>query len=373
MMNEDLKYILALMSIKGIGSIRARHLIDAFGSAKAVFEADGSLLTNIPNVRQSLLEGRNDAALMMRIEKELQFIEAHHIKTHIYGQADYPTRLTECPDAPTLLFQLGETDLNKAKMVSIVGTRNSTQYGRDLVHRFVTELKSMVPDVIIVSGLALGIDVESHKAALENAAPTVGVVAHGLDRIYPIQHRTIARQMVHEGGSIVTEYLSGTTPERGNFLARNRIIAGLADAVIVAESKDKGGSLVTASIALDYVRDVFAFPGRVGDERSRGCNRLIRLNRAGLITCAEDFVEAMGWNAADEGGKSFQQSIPFEEENLSPNERLVIDALRERGDLHITQLADATNLERSILLETLLDLEMVERIRNTPGGLYQLK
>lgn len=143
--------------------------------------------------------------------------------------------------------------------------------------------------------------------------------------------------------------------------------------MIVAESKDKGGSLVTASIALDYVRDIFAFPGRVGDERSKGCNRLIRLNRAGLITCAEDFVEAMGWNAADEGRKSFQQSIPFEEENLSPNERLVIDALCERGDLHITQLADATNLERSILLETLLDLEMAERIRNNPGGLYQLK
>lgn len=372
-MNEDLRYILALISIKGIGSIRARHLIEAFGSAKGVFEADAQMIANIPSISQALLEGRKDNALMDRIDHELKFIESHHIKPLIYGAENYPKRLLECPDAPSLLFQLGNTDLETNHIVSIVGTRNCTQYGRDMVHRFVSELKEAIPEVIIVSGLALGIDVESHKASLENLIPTVGVVAHGLDRIYPTPHRNIAKQMIMQGGSIVTEYLSGTTPERGNFLARNRIIAGLADAVIVAESKDKGGSLVTASIALDYNREVFAFPGRVGDTRSEGCNRIIRLNRAGLITCAQDFIEAMNWDTSHCQQKSIQHSIPFEEENLTPNARLILDALRDRGDLLLSQLSDATGLDHATLYEELLDLEMDGKIRSTPGGLYQLR
>lgn len=220
-MNEDLRYILALISIKGIGSIRARHLIEAFGSAKGVFEADAQMIANIPSISQALLEGRKDNALMDRIDHELKFIESHHIKPLIYGAENYPKRLLECPDAPSLLFQLGNTDLETNHIVSIVGTRNCTQYGRDMVHRFVSELKEAIPEVIIVSGLALGIDVESHKASLENLIPTVGVVAHGLDRIYPTPHRNIAKQMIMQGGSIVTEYLSGTTPERCNYLIFN--------------------------------------------------------------------------------------------------------------------------------------------------------
>ncbi len=372
-MEEDLRYTLALMSIKGIGSIRARHLIEAMGSARAVFEADAGLLCNLPSIGQALVEARNDAKLMDRIDRELKFIEDHRIKAHIFGQEGYPQRLKECPDAPTLLFQLGNTKLDSQRIVSIVGTRSCTQYGRDLVNRFVHELKTQVPDVIVVSGLALGIDVESHKASLQADIPTVGVVAHGLDRIYPRIHREIAKQMIQHGGSIVTEYLSETpiAPER--FLSRNRIIAGLADTVIVAESKDKGGSLVTASIALDYNRDVFAFPGRVGDSRSEGCNRLIRLNRAGLITCAQDFIEAMNWGTYNAQQKSIQHSIPFEEEHLSNNARLVIDTLRDRGDLLLSQLSEATGLDHATLYEELLDLEMDGKIRSTPGGLYQLR
>lgn len=372
-MNQDLRYILALMTIKGIGSIRARHLIEAFGSAQAVFEADASLITQIPSISQALLEGRNNQKIFQQADQELQFIEQHHIKTLIYGQEGYPHRLLDCPDAPTLLFQVGQTNLDATRIVSIVGTRNCTQYGRDMVHRFVKELKEMVPEVIIISGLALGIDVESHKASLDNDVPTVGVVAHGMDRIYPSQHRSIAQQMVKQGGSILGERTTYDPFERSCFLSRNRIIAGLADATIVAESKSKGGSLVTASIANDYGRDIFAFPGRVGDSRSEGCNRLIRLNRAGLITCAQDFVEAMNWDTAANGTHAIQQSIPFEEENLSPTERLIIDALRDRGDLRISQLSDATNLDHATLLEVLLDLEMNGKIRNCPGGVYQLR
>lgn len=365
--------LLTLLSIRGIGSIRARHLIEAFGSAQAVLDAPKDQLLQLGNIGQLILERVSDPKTEKRIEDELAFIEKNHIRPLIYGEEGYPKRLLECEDAPALLFQLGDTPLDETRIVSIVGTRNCTQYGRELVHRFVSELHEAFPNVIIVSGLALGIDVESHKAALSCGARTVGVIAHGLDRIYPSQHRSVAKEMLLNQGSLITEYMTGTEPERGNFLSRNRIIAGLSDAIIVAESMDKGGSLVTASIALDYNRDVFAFPGRVGDSRSEGCNRLIRLTRAGLITCAQDFIEAMNWETSHCQKKSIQHSIPFEEENLTPNARLILDALRDRGDLLLSQLSEATGLDHATLYEELLDLEMDGKIRSTPGGLYQLR
>ena len=365
--------LLSLMSIRGIGSIRARHLIEAFGSAQAVLNAPKEQLMQLGNIGQLIIDRPSDALTEKRIEEELQFIEKNHIRPLIYGEEEYPKRLLDCQDAPALLFQLGDTSLDDKHIISIVGTRSCTQYGRDMVHRFVNELNEAFPDLIVVSGLALGIDVESHKAALDCGARTVGVVAHGLDRIYPSQHRSVAKEMLQNQGSLITEYMTGTEPERGNFLARNRIIAGLSDAVIVAESKDVGGSLVTASISLDYGRDVYAFPGRVGDSRSEGCNRLIRLNRAGLITCAQDFIEAMNWDTSHCQKKSIQHSIPFEEENLTPNARLILDALRDRGDLLLSQLSEATGLDHATLYEELLDLEMDGKIRSTPGGLYQLR
>lgn len=369
-----MRSLIALTTIPGIGSIRARHLIEVFGSAQAVLDAPAEALLRAGVVGQRVLEGRQNHRLFELADRELSFIQAHHIRTMIYGQEGYPQRLLDCPDAPTHLFQLGDTPLDKQHFVAIVGTRQCSQYGRDLVHRFVADLRDAVPDVTIVSGLALGIDVESHRASLATNTPTIGVVAHGLDRIYPYQHRDIARQMIQNGGSIVTEYLSGTQPERGNFLARNRIIAGLCDAVIVVESQERGGSLVTASIALDYQRDVFAFPGRISDDRSNGCNRLIRLNRAGLITCAQDFIESMNWNStASAKPTSIQHSIPFEEDHLTADARLIVDTLRDRGDLLLSQLCDITGLDHTTLYEALLDLEMDGKIRSTPGGLYQLR
>ncbi len=370
---EQLRYILALNAIRGVGSIRARHLIDAFGSAQEVFEADTNLLLQAGAIGQFVLEGRGNSKLFEDADREIEFIENHHIQTMVYGQKGYPKRLLNCPDAPTILFKLGSINLESTHVISIVGTRQCTQYGRDNVHRFVSELHEAIPDTIIISGLALGIDVESHKAALENQIPTMGVVAHGLDRIYPYSHRGIAKEMIHQGGGLITEYVSRTQPERGNFLARNRIIAGLADAVVVAESKEKGGSLVTASIALDYGRDVFAFPGRVSDDRSNGCNRLIRLNRAGLITSAQDLIEAMNWQTANRPA-GIQQTLNFEEEHVSPLGHQILDILRDRGDMRLTQLTDILpDTERTALLEALLDLEMSDKIRNTPGGLYQLR
>ncbi|MBR5714963.1 MAG: DNA-processing protein DprA [Bacteroidales bacterium] len=365
--------ILVLSSIRGIGSIRARHLIDAFGSAEAVLNAEPALLLQAGAVGQMVIDGRTNAQLFDDARRELDFIEAHNIRPLVYGQEGYPKRLLSCPDAPTVLFKLGDTDLETKHVVSIVGTRQCTQYGRDIVHLLVKELHEALPEVIIVSGLALGIDVESHKAALENGVPTLGVVAHGLDRIYPYNHRGIAKQMIQQGGGLLTEYVTSAPFERGNFLARNRIIAGLADAIVVAESKEKGGSLVTASIALDYGRDVFAFPGRISDDRSNGCNRLIRLNRAGLITSAQDLLYAMNWQPTQQP-QAIQQTLNFEEDHVSPLGRSILDILRDRGDLRLSQLSDILpDVERTALLEELLDLEMSDKIRNTPGGLYQLR
>lgn len=372
-MNEDLRYTIALMSIKGVGSIRARLLIESFGSAQAVFEAKSRELERVPYVGQNLLAERNRPELFEQADKEIEFIANHHIKALIYGQPDYPKRLLECPDAPTLLFSLGDADLDAPHIVGIVGTRNCTQYGRDMVNRFVEEMQSSLPNTLIVSGMALGIDICAHKAALTHQLPTVGIMAHGLDTIYPSVHRNTAREMIQKGGGLLTEYPTSTRPERTNFLARNRIIAGLSDAIVVAESRDKGGSLVTASIALDYNRDVFAFPGRVNDDRSKGCNRLIRLNRAGLITCAQDLIEAMGWQKFSTSSNAIQQSIPFEEENLSSNSRLILDALRTHGDLHLNQLIETTHLDHSTLIEELLDLEIDDRIHLAPGGIYRIR
>lgn len=371
---DELRYLLALRSIRGIGDAITKLLIEKFGSAEAVLKADRASLHSLPpHIGQLLIDGMANGYVFDRADKEIRFMENHHIQALRYGDPDYPHRLMECPDAPLILFQLGKPVTEKKRMVGIVGTRQCSQYGRDVTTRFVGDLHEQEPDLTIVSGLALGIDITAHRASLQYGVPTIAVVAHGLDRIYPSQHRDDARRILADGGAIVTEYLTGTEPERGNFLARNRIIAGLSDAVIVSESKAHGGSLVTASIALDYNRDVFAFPGRVGDSRSEGCNRIIRLNRAGLITCAQDFVEAMGWENANAHQKSIQHSIPFVEDNLSPNARLIVDALRDQGDMLLSQLSEATGLGHAALYEELLDLEMDGKIRSTPGGLYQLR
>ena len=364
---------LVLSAIRGVGSIRARHLIEAFGSAEAVLDSDPSILLQVGVAGQMVLDSRKDTRLFDNAQREIEFIQAHHIQPLVYGQEGYPKRLLACPDAPTILFKLGDIDLETKHVISIVGTRQWTQYGRDIVHRFVKELHEALPDLIIISGLALGIDVEAHKASLENGIPTIGVLAHGLDRIYPNNHRSVAKQMIQQGGGLLTEYVTSAPFERGNFLARNRIIAGLADAIVVVESKEKGGSLVTASIALDYGRDVFAFPGRISDDRSNGCNRIIRLNRAGLITSAQDLLYAMNWKS-DNNPTAIQQTLNFEEDHVSPLGRKILDILRDRGDLRLSQISDfLPDAERTALLEELLDLEMSDKIRNTPGGLYQLR
>lgn len=379
MTDEELRYTLALVSIKGIGSMKARHLIEALGSAESVMKCDTRTLLHAGSIGELVMNGRNQGALE-KADQELQFINDHHIKVLKFGEEGYPKRLLECPDAPTLLFYLGNTNLDSKHIVSIIGTRACTQYGRDNVDRFVYDLKQAIPDTIIVSGLAIGVDIAGHRAALQHGLKTVGVVAHGLDRIYPTAHRSEARQMIEQGGGIITEYLSGTEPIAGNFLARNRIIAGLSDAILVAESREKGGSLVTANIGFDYNRDIFAFPGRIGDDRSKGCNNLIRRNKASLITCAQDLIELMDW---DQDTKPHQLTIDFGDqqynegngntEMLDATARRIMNALQQYGDMRSSQICDRTGEDSLVVTEKLFDLEMAGLIRSMPGGVYRLK
>lgn len=379
MTTEELKYTLALVSIKGIGSMKARHLIEALGSAEAVMTCDSKTLLHVGSIGEMVINGRNLGALN-KADQELQFITNHNIKVLKYGEEGYPKRLLECPDAPTLLFYLGNADLDSKHIVSIIGTRSCTQYGRDNVDRFVYDLQRALPNTIIVSGLAIGIDIAGHRAAMQHGLKTIGVVAHGLDRIYPTTHRSEARMMVEQGGGILTEYLSGTEPIAGNFLARNRIIAGLSDAILVAESREKGGSLVTANIGFDYNRDIFAFPGRIGDDRSKGCNNLIRRNKASLITCAQDLIELMDWDTemkpkqlTFDFGDSQYNEIQESTQILDATARRIMTALQQYGDMRSSQICDKTGEDNIVITEKLFDLEMAGLIRSMPGGVYRLK
>ncbi len=366
---ETLRYAIALCRIKGIGDVLARKLIENFGSPEAIFREKPETLALIPRIGTQLALGVTDRSLLEIADKEIAFISQNGIDSFYFEDEEYPEQLRDCTDAPLLLFYKGETELKGKRFVSMVGTRSCTQYGIDLIENFLQEMAALAPEVVIVSGLAYGIDVNAHKSALKNGLSTIGVLAHGLDRIYPYVHRQIAKQMLEQGG-LLTEYLSETNPDRGNFLARNRIIAGLSDATIVVESADKGGSIVTANIANTYGRDVFAFPGRTSDRYSEGCNRLIRQNRAALITGASDFLELMNWLPDSPGEQEIQMEIPFD---LSSEEQQIVELLTRYGEMHLNRLVVETEIPISELTGILMELEFRNMVRPYPGGMYRLK
>lgn len=367
--DDEVFYSIALTSIKGVGPIIARRLIEEFGSATQLFKEKPEILSCIPRFGDELAKGCRSCKILDTAEQEMEFIRKHQIKSLLFNDPDYPERLRDCVDAPSLLFYKGNADLNAEHIVAMVGTRNSTPYGRDLIEQFTRDLAAQLPDTIIVSGLAYGIDVTSHRGALQNGLDTIGVVAHGLDRLYPDAHRSVAKEMLAQGG-LLTEYLSGTNPDKGNFIARNRIIAGISDATLVVETADKGGSIITANIANTYDRDVFAFPGRVNDQRSRGCNRLIRLNRAALITCADDFLEIMNWMPASSSHNAMQLPLQFD---LSSEEQEVVDLLNRYGEMELNRMAIETEKPISKLTGLLMDLELRNIVRSYPGGVYRLR
>ena len=304
-------------------------------------------------------------------EKELAFVEKHGIGLYYYKDANYPYRLAQCVDAPLLMYAKGNVNVDTKHVLSIVGTRMPSERGKDWCRRLVLDLAAKVPDLTIVSGLAYGIDVVAHKAALEAGIPTVIVPAHGLDRIYPSVHRQVAVQSLDKGG-ILTEYACGTEPERFNFVARNRIVAGLADALVVVESKKKGGSLITADMAIDYGRDVFAMPGRLDDVCSAGCNDLIKRNRAQLIENADDLIAAMQWEEVK--SKVVQTTMLEMLANLSPTQERLVALLREVEDgLHINQIVMETQLSYGTVSAELVMLELEDIVKSMPGGMWRIK
>ena len=348
---EALKYVIALGCLYPNNPRRVRIMLETSDNPQQAWDKAES-------------EWKMDS--LRHADRELEFITKHGIQTYYYQDADYPCRLKECPDMPVLLFGKGNMRFNDGKFVSIVGTRAASENGKELTRQLVLDLAKKMPEVTIISGLAYGIDVTAHRAALEAGIPTIIIPAHGLDRIYPSIHRQVA-VAAREKGGLLTEYPSETEPEKLNFVARNRIVAGLADAVVVAESKLKGGSLITACDANDYNRNLYAFPGRPKDINSLGCNQLIRTNRAMLINNAEDLMADMGWTA-----QPVQTEIEDLFEDMDRPEKQLIQILRgaEEG-LNVNQLVEKTEMPYAQVAASLMVLEMSSFVKMLPGNIYR--
>lgn len=364
---EELRYRIALSLLPGIGPVAARALLQHCGSAKAVFHEKRKALQKIQGVSYARIQKALKSPVLEQADKELHFIARNKIKVLWYEDEDYPRRLRHCGDAPVLLYFRGECNLNAEHCIAIVGTRSSTQYGEQTTRQLIDGLIPYQP--LIISGLAFGIDICAHQAALASELPTVGVTAHGLDRIYPPEHRSTAKSMTAHGG-ILTEYISGTNPDRVNFPARNRIVAGMCDAVIVIEASERGGALITADLAIGYHRDVFAIPGRTGDHFSKGCNMFIRENKAGLITSAEDLIWQMGWSNKPNQKSSNRQATLFVE--LSEEEQRIRDILLETGQCGIDFLIMKAETSFSRLASIILQMELKGALRSLPGKRYEL-
>jgi len=367
--NESkLFYQIALTQINGVGDIIARNLLEIMGSEEAVFKSGRKALMDIKGIASKTVDEILNPDVLRKAEEELKFVEKNKIITYFYTDENYPLRLRECPDAPLLLYYKGNTDLNASKIISIVGTRKSTDYGNSFCDDFLRDISAQVPDALIVSGLAYGIDIQAHRSALKHNLPTVGVLAHGLDRIYPSTHRKTAVQMVGQGG-LLTEFKSTTEPDKFNFVRRNRIVAGMADAVIVVESDVKGGSLITADIANSYNKDVFALPGRVTDTYSKGCNKLIVMNKAGVLLSGADFLEQMNWGTSSKDNSPKQKTLFLD---LSDEQQQIYNVLSGTETVHVNLLSIETGIPVSQLFFTLFEMEMSGIIKPLPGGVYKL-
>lgn len=373
MYNEEVFYTMALTRISNFNFAQALELYKTVGSAQLLFEHRNEIGDILKDCSPRLVEALKDwDEPMKRAEYELKYMEEHSIRALTLSDEDYPQRLQECPDAPIILYYTGNCDLNQAKIVSIVGTRQITQYGQDLIRHFIADLRRHCPQVLIVSGLAYGVDINAHRQALENGYETVGVLAHGLDQIYPYRHKDTANEMVRHGG-LLTEFMTQTNADKPNFVRRNRIVAGMADAVVLVESAAKGGGLITAEIAQSYDRNVFAFPGNVNAPFSQGCNNLIRDNGAALISNADDFVHAMGWQ--DEAIRSQAKTDGIERDlfpDLSPEEQKIVSLLQQTNDLQLNILSVKSSIPIGQLTALLFQLEMKGVVKPLAGGMYHL-
>jgi DNA processing protein len=365
-MQPELLHQLALTLIPHIGDVQAKILVNHFGDASSIFKArtsDLERIEGIGTVRAHSIKNFKDFHLA---EAEIAFIEKYRIHTMFLSDKDYPRRLLNCYDSPTMLFYKGSADLNASRVLGIVGTRSHTEYGKAFTEKLVKDLAEN--DILIVSGLAYGIDAAAHKAALKHNLPTVGVVGHGLDKVYPFDHASLAKDMVKHGGGILSEFFSGTKPDKHHFPLRNRIVAGLCDATVVVETSIKGGSMITAKLADAYNRDVFAVPGRTIDKVSSGCNHLIKHNKAILLTDADELMDLMGWKERKKEVK--QQKELFIE--LSAEEKSVVHLLQEKESVHIDEINLQSGLSSSTAAAAILNLELQGIITSLPGKMYKL-
>jgi DNA processing protein len=365
-MHNDLPYQIALTLIPNIGDVHAKALVDIYGDAQSIFKAKRKELDHIEGIGTIRARSIKDFTDFSSAEAEIKFIEKYKITPLFITAENYPKRLLNCYDSPALLYYRGNADLNYSKIISIVGTRNNSEYGRSVCEKFIEDLRS--ENILVVSGLAFGIDTIAHKTALKNNLQTIAVLAHGLDRIYPQQNKTLAKQVIEQGG-LLTEFISNTNPDKQNFPKRNRIVAGICDAVIVIESGKKGGSLITAELGNGYNKDVFAIPGRTNDAKSEGCNYLIKNNKAALINSADDLLEMMNWKQTPKPSAKKQRELFIE---LSPDEKIVVDILQQQDGIQIDQLYFKSGLSSSAVATALLMLEMQNVVLSLPGKVYKL-
>lgn len=368
-MNTDqLRYKIGIGLIPKIGPVLTKRLIAYCGSAEGIFKEKGANLSKIPGIGDRLADHIVSHRALDPVDQEIEWLAKYRVNALFYLDGDYPERLKQCEDAPVILYVKGKTPLNRPKVISIVGTRNPTEEGRYITRKLTEQLSGSFPDILIVSGLAYGIDTCAHKGALRNNLDTVAVLGHGLSHLYPSVNRETAAQIAAKG-ALITEFMHDEKPESPNFVKRNRIIAGLADATIVVESGEKGGALITADIANSYNRDVFAFPGRISDKYSTGCNKLIKTNRAALMENISDLEYLMNWQKVDKPPDGFQKTLFIE---LDEEEKILIGLLKENTSLTIDQLAVQSNVPVSRTSSVLLNLEFKGMVKCLPGKVFRL-
>lgn len=356
-------YRIALSKLNGIGPIRAAQVLSKLESINVLFESTLQELKIETGLSESLLRALKREDALVLAEKQLIFNEKNSITTHFFQDASYPRRLRQCSDAPIVIYTKGKMDLNHTQIVSIVGTRNHTEYGKELLKSLLSSFKEK--NILVVSGLAFGVDIHAHQLCLQNNIQTIGVLGHGLDRIYPSQHKQIAKDM-QENGGLLTEFMISTNPDRENFPMRNRIVAGLADATIVIESKERGGSMITAELANDYSRDVFAFPGDIDRQTSQGCNLLIKKQKAHLISSPIDFLTFMNWDAKT---VSVQKKLEL---NLEPDEERILNLFENDEVLHSDIIGMKAEMSASKINVLLFQMEMKNMVEQLPGKRYRI-
>ena len=363
-MTSQKLYEIALTLVPGIGDVNGKKLVAYCGGAEAVFCEKKKALTRIEGIGDNMIRFLDSKEVMQRAEEELKFIEKNGIKPLFYLDQDYPKRLQHCHDSPMMLYYKGNANLNVPKVVGVVGTRNITDYGRYVTEKIIEDLS--VDNVMIISGLAYGVDATAHRAALKYDLATVGVLGHGLQTIYPAANRKLSTNILEKGG-VLTEFVSGTQPDRENFPKRNRIVAGMVDCLIVVESALKGGAMITADIANSYDREVFAVPGKIGDIYSEGCNQLIKINKANLVTCATDIRYVMRWDVDTKVvAKQMRMFRDFSEE-----EQKVMNVFENNSVIHLDDIIVGTDLTPSKIASVLLSLEFDGVLTALPGKRYQ--